>query len=265
MTMAAALETTPQPSGLRGCGDLELLDLVRSLPRGSEVRNSACELLVDRYQTLVRSCVRRYRSSPESQEDLMQVGYVGLLHAINNFDPAAGSSLAAYALPCISGEIKRHFRDKRWQVHVRRSVQDLRPEIRRAVGELTQQLARMPKDAELARHLNLSGEDLADAQRGDLALEAWSLDAPVFAGDEAVSLVQILGGDDPRLERTLDVAAVRTHMGELPDREQRLLMMRFYRDMSQAEIGKRLGISQMHVSRLLRHALGYLRERVLAT
>ena len=104
---------------LAGLDDRALLGLVRLLPRASERRAAACELLVTRYQGLVRSCVRPYTRSPEPVEDLMQLGYVGLLKAISNFDPAAGGSLTAYAQPCISGELKRHFRDKRWHVHVK--------------------------------------------------------------------------------------------------------------------------------------------------
>ena len=138
MTTAVTSRRMLGSSGLDRCGDLELLGLVKSLPDGSQIRNSACELLVHRYQSLVRSCVRRYRDSPEPEEDLMQVGYVGLFRAIRDFDPAIGVSLGAYAQPCISGEIKRHFRDNRWQVHVRRSAQELRLEIRQARAELTQ-------------------------------------------------------------------------------------------------------------------------------
>jgi len=230
--------------------DPDLVKLVQSLPRGSQERNLACEKLVNRYESLVRSCAQRYRHSPESPEELMQVGYVGLLKAINNFDPDLGSNLASYAQPCISGEIKRHFRDKRWHVHVKRSTQELRLELCRARAELTQQLSRAPKDGELAQHLGISNDDLRDAQRADLAFHASSLDAP-------------LGEDDPQLEHTLDMESVWAHWGDLPEREQRLLMMRFYGNMTQAEIGDRLGISQMHVSRLLTSALGYLRGRVL--
>ena len=123
-------------------GDPELVKLVQSLPRDSEERNAACEKLVGRYESLVRACAQRYRHSPESPEELMQVGYVGLLKAINNFDPAFGSNLASYAQPCIAGEIKRHFRDKRWHVHVKRSTQELRLELCRARAELTHQLSR---------------------------------------------------------------------------------------------------------------------------
>src|SRR5260221_8482039 len=106
---------------LGGLDDRQLLRIIQSLPRASRRRAAACELLVSRHRNLVRSCVQRYKRSPEPTEDLMQVGYVGLLKAINNFDPAVGGSLAAYAQPCISGELKRHFRDKRWQGHVERS------------------------------------------------------------------------------------------------------------------------------------------------
>src|SRR5712692_10688123 len=128
---------TSPPDGT-DIGDPELVKLVQSLPRDSEERNAACEKLVGRYESLVRACAQRYRHSPESPEELMQVGYVGLLKAINNFDPAYGSNLTAYAQPCISGEMKRQFRDKRWQLHVKRSAQEGRLEMRRARDELTQ-------------------------------------------------------------------------------------------------------------------------------
>ena len=243
--------------------DPELLKLVQSLPRGSDERNVACEKLVRRYESLVRSCAQRYRHSPESHEELMQVGYVGLLKAINNFDPDLGSGLASYAQPCIAGEIKRHFRDKRWHVHVKRSTQELRLELCRVRAELTQQLSRAPGDEELAQRLGISDEDLRDAQRADLAFQASSLDAPRSGGPDPGNLAELLGEDDPQLEHTLDMESVWAHWGELPEREQRLLMMRFYGNMTQAEIGDRLGISQMHVSRLLAGALDYLRGCVL--
>src|SRR6516162_1738882 len=262
MTTVLSRPQTPV-SQAADLADPELVKLVQSLPRDSQERSTACEQLVGRYESLVRACAQRYRHSPESPEELMQVGYVGLLKAINNFDPAFGSNLASYAQPCIAGEIKRHFRDKRWHVHVKRSTQELRLELVRARTELTQQLSRAPKDRELAQHLGISDDDLRDAQRADLAFQASSLDAPRSAGPDPGSLADILGEDDPRLEHTLNIQSVWAHWGDLPVREQRLLMMRFYGNMTQAEIGERLGISQMHVSRLLAGALGYLREHVL--
>ena len=255
--------TSPESAKLGDRADHELLKAVQSKPHGSQARDAACEQLVSRYQALVRSCVLRYRDSPEPQDELMQVGYVGLLKAINNFDTDIGESLAAYATPCITGEIKRHFRDKRWQIHVRRSAQELRLEIRQARSELAQRLSRTPTESELAEHLGVTAADLLDAQRAELAFQASSLSAPLSEGTEAGTLEDHLGSDDPQLETALEMEAVWGHLGELPDREQRLLMMRFYGNMTQSEIGDQLGISQMHVSRLLAHALSYLRDRIV--
>jgi RNA polymerase sigma-B factor len=250
---------------LDGLDDRALLGIVRSQPLHSERRSRACELLVSRHRNLVRACVARYNHSPEPAEDLMQVGYVGLLKAINNFDPDVGGSLAAYAQPCISGEIKRHFRDKRWQVHVERSMQELVLQVRQASRALTQQLGHQPADAELAAHLGVSEDDLREARRADLVFQPASLDAPLAGRPDAATLADVLGEDDPDVEHTLDMHALAAHWGELPRREQKILLLRFYGDMTQAEIGQQLGISQMHVSRLLAHALGHLRHRLLAT
>jgi RNA polymerase sigma-B factor len=251
------------PQRLAGLDDRALLEIVRSVPLASALRDAACESLVGRYRPLVWSCVQRYRSSPEPTDDLMQVGYVGLLKAINNFDPAFGGSLSAYAQPCISGEIKRHFRDKRWQIHVKRSVKDLVLEIREATRQLTQDLGRVPSESDLARHLGVSGDDLRDARRAEMAFQPFSLDAPLAGQSGTASLADLLGEEDPRMERMLGILAVATHWGELPQREQRILVMRFYDEMTQVQIGEELGISQMHVSRLLAHALEYLRPRLL--
>lgn len=124
--------------GLAGQGDEDLLKMVRALPSGSALRASAFEVLVARYRGLVRSCANRYRHSPEPTEDLVQVGYLGLMKAINNFNPAIGHSLGAYAQPCIMGEIKRYFRDRRWHAHVERPVQELLLDIRSASHQLAQ-------------------------------------------------------------------------------------------------------------------------------
>jgi RNA polymerase sigma-B factor len=247
---------------LENCDDTRLLELVRALPKGDELRERACEVLVVRYQPLVRSCVQPFRNSPESQEELMQVGYLGLVKAINNFDPAVGNTLAGYAQPCVSGEIKRHFRDKRWHVHVKRSLQELRLELRTAAGELTHDLGRTPTDAELAERVGVGTADVAEARRADLAFRASSLDSPATADDGSVTIGDLIGAEDPQLDHVLDMQAVWTHWGDLPGRLQEILLMRFYGNMTQAEIGVQLNISQMHVSRLLAEALGILREHV---
>jgi len=248
---------------LKGLSDNALLAKVRALPRDNELRSAACEILVDRYEKLVRSCVRQYRGSPEPTEDLMQVGYVGLLKAINNYDPEVGDSLSAYAQPCVSGEIKRHFRDKRWQIHVRRSAQELLLELRKATEDLTQQLGRAPEEAELAERLGVSQDDMQEARQADLVFSTYSLDAPLSDRDGPALLADLLGDEDSGVTHAIDMEAVNTHWEELPEREQRILIMRFYGNLTQTEIGERLGISQMHVSRLLARALGHLKSRLL--
>jgi RNA polymerase sigma-B factor len=250
--------------GLAGLDDEELLGMVRSLAGSSGSRAAACDLLVSRHRNLVCSCVRRYRGGSEPAEDLMQVGYLGLMKAISRFDPAVGTNLAAYAQACISGEIKRHFRDKCWPVHVKRSVQDLVLKVRKATSQLTQDLGRAPTQSEMARHLGVSCDDLRDAQRAELASRPSSLDTLLASQAGTTTLADILGEEDRGVEHMLGMRAVAAHWGELPLREQRILRMRFQQDMTQAEIGQQLGISQIHVSRLLAHALGYLRQRLLS-
>jgi RNA polymerase sigma-B factor len=243
--------------------DRELLALVSSLPRSSHRRAAALDLLVARYRNLVRSCVRQYARSSVPIEDLMQVGYVGLLKAINNFDPALGFSLATYATPCISGEIKKHFRDKCWQVRVGRPLQERVLEVRQATHRLTQQLGRIPTDAELASDLGSRDADIREARQAELALQPLSLDGPTVGQSSVASLSELLGEEDPRLEHVLGMQAIATHWAELPPREQQIVVLYYYRGMTQAQIGQQLGLSQMQVSRLLAHALDYLRPRLL--
>jgi RNA polymerase sigma-B factor len=259
----AARPPTAQREVLCGLEDRDLLRMVHTLPREADLRGRACETLIGRYQKLVRSCVRPYQSSPESAEELMQVGYVGLIKAINNFDPDIGGSLPAYAQPCVSGEIKRHFRDRRWQVRVKRSAQELVLEMRQATAELAQQLQRTPTDAELATYLRVDVLEIRAARCADLGFSAWSLDAPVSEQPAAGSLAELLGAEDPQMEHAVDMAALSVHWSELPKRQQRILLLRFYGNMTQAEIGQQLGLSQMHVSRLITRSLAYLRERML--
>ena len=218
-----------------------------------------------RYRGLVRACVNRYRASPEPTEDLVQVGYLGLMKAINNFDPGIGHSLGAYAQPCITGEIKRYFRDKRWHAHVERPVQELLLQVRSASQQLAQRLGRVPCDADLAEYLGVGEDAIRDVRQANLLMQPCSLDAPLAGQPEGASLADVLGQEDPAVEHTLMMQTLRAHWHELPRREQRILLMRFYSEMTQSQIGERLGISQMHVSRLLSHAIGYLHERILGT
>ena len=247
---------------LQALSDNMLLARLRPLPRASTEREAICAILVTRYAGLVRSCARPYWNSPEPAEDLLQVGYVGLLKAISNFDPAIGERLAAYAVPCIRGEIKRYFRDRRWQIRVRRQAQELLLEMRIAEEALTQQLGRTPDDSELARHLGVPEDDVREARQAHLVFTTTSLDAPLSGQDDAGVLADLLGDDDPAVGHAIDMEAVYTHLDELPEREQRIVILRFYGNLTQDQIGARLGISQMHVSRLLERALTYLRAKI---
>lgn len=258
----------PAPAGwtrqeLAELNDRELLGIAGSLPRSGQQRMAACELLVVRYRYLVRSCVQRYSRGPEPAEDLLQVGYVGLVAAINNFDPAVGCSLATYARSHINGEIKRYFRDKRWHVHVVRPVKELVTQVRTATWQLAQELGRTPTEADLAASLGVSGHDLRNAQLAEMAFEQSSLDAPLYGQPGTALLADLVGAEDPQMDHMLDMQAVATHWGELSAHEQKILLMRFYGGMTQDKIGQQLGISQIQVSRLLGRALGYLRPRLL--
>jgi RNA polymerase sigma-B factor len=262
------LPTPPAPAGwtrqgLAELDDRELLGIAGSLPRFGQRRMVACELLVVRYRYLVRSCVQRYSRGLEPAEDLLQVGYVGLVAAINNFDPAVGCSLATYARSHINGEIKRYFRDKRWQVHVVRPVKELVMQARTATWQLAQELGRIPTESDLAASLGVSGHDLRNAQLAEMAFEPSSLDAPLSGQPGTALLADLFGEEDPRMDHMLDMQAVATHWGELSPHEQKVLLMRFYGGMTQDKIGQQLGISQIQVSRLLGRALGYLRPRLL--
>ena len=226
-------------------------------------RDAACATLVTRYQSIVNACARRYRLPAQYTEDLVQVGYVGLLKAINNFDPAVTAELAGYAHACVSGEIKRYFRDKRWQLRVRRSDQELLLKARAVRADLVQELGRTPEDAEVARLLQVTVEELEAADAAASAFAPASLDAEL-GGAEGLTLGDVLGAEDEDLERTVDLEALSAHWGELPRREQRILTLRFYGNKTQAEVAQDVGCSQMHVSRLEARALSHLRQRMLA-
>jgi RNA polymerase sigma-B factor len=242
--------------------DAELLARCRAAAPGTPEWDAPCDILVRRYTPLVRACVRPYTNSPESTDDLMQVGYIGLLKAIRNFDPEFGNELRSYAAPCITGEVKRHFRDKRWQVRVSRPIQELLLELRSVTEELTHKLGRRPEDAELAERLGVTPEDLREARRAAEGFSALSLDMPVGDGEDSAALGELLGGEDSAFDQAVDMESVERHWDELPRREQQILIMRFYGNFTQEQVAVRLGISQMHVSRLQARALGWLRDQL---
>jgi RNA polymerase sigma-B factor len=205
---------------------------------------------------------RRYRGRGEPLEDLEQVARLGLVKAIDRYDPERGS-FTAYAVITISGEIKRHFRDKTWGVHVPRRVQDMCLEVGHASMVLTTELSRTPTVPELARHLQVSEAAVLEALESSAGYSPASLNAPA-GGEGTAEFGDLLGGADSDLESVDDKLTVSELLLRLPARERRMLAMRFYGNRTQAEIAAELGISQMHVSRLLSRALAWLREAMLS-
>lgn len=206
----------------------------------------------------------RYRHSGESLDDLVQVAMVGLILAVDRYDPDRRIPFRHFALPTVTGEIKKHFRDRGWSVRVSRRTQELYQEIRRVEPHLMQRLGRTPTDGDLAEHLNLSPDEIREGRRGELAYRARSLNRPTFADDESGELLDSLGGNDHRIDRVADHDALRRAIPILPQRMRQLLSLRFLEELTQCEIAERMGISQMHVSRLITRALGRLREHMLA-
>jgi RNA polymerase sigma-B factor len=205
---------------------------------------------------------RRYRGRGEPLEDLEQVARLGLVKAVDRYDPARGS-FTAYAVITITGELKRHFRDGTWSVHVPRKLQDLGLEVGHAATLLTSTLARTPTVTELADRLHVSEGAVLEAMESAAGYTSASLNAPVGDGD-AAELGDLFGGADRELDLVDDRLTVAELLLRLPPRERRILALRFYGNRTQAEIAADLGISQMHVSRLLSRALGWLREAMLS-
>jgi RNA polymerase sigma-B factor len=220
---------------------------------------AAREELVERFLPLARELALRYTYTDEPFDDLLQVASLGLLKAIDRFEPGRGSKFTSYAAPTILGELKRHFRDKGWALHVPRDLQERAIAVGREREALAKRLGRTPTVKELASSLTLSAEQVLEAAEAAASYEATSLDAPISQADaEAAPLVDLIGGEDSAyrlIERRHEIA---TTWRDLPAIEQDVLRLRFVEDLTQREIGERVGYSQMHVSRLLRRALGRL-------
>lgn len=219
------------------------------------------EQLVNQHIGLVEFLARRFRNRGEPLEDLVQVGTIGLLKAIDRFDLDREVEFSTYATPTIVGELKRHFRDKGWALRVPRRLQELHLELTKVVGELGQELGRSPTVAEIAKAASISEETVIEGLEIADAYNLQSLDAPLDSEDSgSTSFAEQLGAEDEQLENLEYRASLAPEMAKLPEREQRILFLRFYKGMTQSEIAERLGISQMHVSRLLSRTLSRLRE-----
>lgn len=217
------------------------------------------EALVHLHLPLVEHCARRFRNRGEPLEDLVQVGTIGLLKAIDRFDPERGVEFATYATPTIIGEVKRHFRDKGWAIRVPRRLQELRMSIVTATAELSQANGRSPTAAELADELGCSVEEVIEGLASTNAYSTLSLDAG-DGDDRTLSLAETLGADDENMAHVDIRESLKPLLADLEPRERRILLLRYFRNMTQSQIADEVGISQMHVSRLLSRTLVQLRE-----
>jgi RNA polymerase sigma-B factor len=256
-------QTTHREAGDRAAArELERDLLIRYHERGDL---AAREELVERFLPLARDLALRYTYTDEPFDDLLQVASVGLIKAIDRFDPGRGTKFTSYAAPTMLGELKRHFRDKGWSLHVPRELQERTLDVGRATERLSTELGRSPKVREVAEHIGCSVEQVLEAQEAAVSYEAASLDAPIARDDgESTSLVDTLGGEDNAYELVEDREALARTWKELPDVERIVLELRFMHDLNQREIGERIGYSQMHVSRLLRRALNRLETAAAA-
>ena len=218
------------------------------------------ERLVSQHIGLVEFLARRFRNRGEPVEDLIQVGTIGLLKAIDRFDLDREVEFSTYATPTIVGELKRHFRDKGWAVRVPRRLQELHLELTKTVGNLGHDLGRSPTVEEIAKTAGITEEEVLEGLEIAQAYNFTSLDAPIDSEDGTTSFADQLGAEDEQLENLEYRAALAPEMAKLPERERKIVYLRFFKGLTQSEIASKLGISQMHVSRLLTRTLAQLRE-----
>jgi RNA polymerase sigma-B factor len=251
----APVRTAPQHNpSLEAGGERALF----SAWRGGDSR--AREALVHRFMPLARALARRYDHASEPFDDLLQVAHVGLLKALDRFDPALGFPFQSFAIPTILGEVRRYFRDAGWSVHVSRSSQERALKLRTAQAQLAGRWGRAPTVSELAEYLELDAEEIVEALQVVQAYEATSLDAPQpGATEDPLQYADAIGRVDERYELIELDATLIAVLGQIPARERSILHMRFVEDLTQTEIAERVGVSQMQVSRLLRQTLTRLR------
>ncbi len=229
-------------------------------PDGSADRQAAREALVELHLPLVEHLARRFAGRGEPLDDLIQVGTIGLIKSVDRFDTERGVEFSTYATPTIVGEIKRHFRDKGWAVRVPRRLQELRLSLTTATEELSHALGRAPTVAELATKIGASEEDVLEGLESSNAYSTVSLDAGSETDDGPATVLETIGVDDEALDGVVYRETLRPLLARLAPRERQILMLRFFRNMTQSQIADEVGISQMHVSRLLTKTLADLRE-----
>ena len=259
---AMSMQTTTRGTRENDAQARALLSLLTDLAPGAD-RERVRARLIELYIPLAEYLARRFRNRGEQLDDLVQVANLGLIKSVDGFDPTRGAAFTSYAIPMIVGELKRHFRDKGWDVRVPRRLQELRLEIGKVSGDLAQNLGRSPTVADLAARLGVSEEEVIEGLDCGQAYRALSLDAPVGDGDGGANgLGDLLGDDDPDIRNVENREALRPLLAKLPAREQKIIAMRFHGNLTQSQIAAELGISQMHVSRLLAGALRSLRAQL---
>jgi RNA polymerase sigma-B factor len=216
--------------------------------------------LVERFLPLATRLARRYHRGAEPLEDLVQVASVGLLKAIDRFDPGRGTAFSTFAVPTIAGELKRYFRDKGWALRVPRDLQELAQRVDRTTDRLVDELGRTPTVADVAGALEITPEQVLEAREAATAYRAESLDRPCRDDQDATPVLDTLGAHEPGYLQAEHAATLEAMMSVLSDREREILRLRFTEDLTQTEIAHRFGLSQMHISRLLRQAIARLRE-----
>jgi RNA polymerase sigma-B factor len=221
---------------------------------------AARDALVERFLPLARQLARRYQRGGEPLDDLIQVASLGLLKAIDRFQPDRETAFSSFAVPTILGELKRHFRDRGWSVRVPRDLQEMSVRVDRVAEELSRELGRAPTPAEIAENIGATTEQVLEAREAAGAYRAVSLDRPRDDDEEGDGMAEMMGVEDPGFGLAEDAATVERLMAVLTEREREVLRLRFAEDLTQSEIGARVGVSQMHVSRLIRQAVARLRE-----
>lgn len=260
-------DSSTQPRGGRVSAHAErhaemmvLLQRMGELPAEDPERERLRQEVIEGYMPYARYVAHRYGQRGEPTDDLIQVAYLGLVKSVDNFDPQYGTTFLTYATPIIIGEIKRYFRDTTWAVHVPRRMQELTANLRKATESLTHSLGRSPTVEELAVHLNAEPEEIVEAFDAAGAYTAASLDTPVDSGGEdGAALIELLGDDDGAIDHVINRESLKPLLAKLSERDKQILLMRYFRNMTQAQIGAELGVSQMQVSRLLSRILGQLR------
>jgi RNA polymerase sigma-B factor len=221
--------------------------------------------IIEECLPLADRIARRYDRRGETHDDLVQVARVGLMNAVNRFDPEAGPEFLSFAIPTMMGEVKRFFRDCSWSVNVPRRLKDLYPALGPLTNELTHQLGRAPTAGELAEALGVDRLEVVEALTAAAGFKTRSIDYTPSRDNEVPALVERIGGPDPGIDSVEDRDALRSELDGLPDREYQIIIMRFFESLTQTEIAQRMGISQMHVSRLLSQSLSRLRAGMTDT